>query len=92
MRLILKPLQIIYSIYALILFASDIDILMPFFFIASFFGKVKGGNIMFRLCSYWSDVWLPLIGIRRKLIDESTGRKIRPCIFVANHISYLDIQ
>ena len=46
---------------------------------------------MYKLCSYWSDVWLPLIGIRRKLIDESTGSKIRPCIFVANHISYLDI-
>jgi len=91
MRLILKPLQILYSIYALILFIVILIILMPFFFIASFFGKIKGGNIMFRLCSYWSDVWLPLIGIRRKLIDESKGNKIRPCIFVANHVSYLDI-
>jgi len=91
MRLILKPLQIIYSIYAFILFVLILIILMPFFFIASFFGKIKGGNIMFRLCTYWSDVWLPLIGIRRKFIDESKGDRIRPCIFVANHVSYLDI-
>lgn len=91
MRWITTPFQVLYSIYAFLAFVLLLLLLMPFFFLASFFGRIKGGNMFYRLCSFWADAWLLLIGIRSSNIHVSTPTEERPCIFVANHISYLDI-
>ncbi|MDI3320365.1 lysophospholipid acyltransferase family protein [Pinibacter soli] len=91
MKYIIKPFQLIYSLYAMALFVVLLLLLMPFFFIASFFGRIKGGNMMFRLCTLWADIWFTLIGIYPKTIHEAKSTEKRPCVFVANHISYLDI-
>lgn len=91
MKYILKPLQIVYVLYAIMLFVALLFLLMPFFFAASFLGKIKGGNTIFKLCSVWSDIWLTMIGIFTKTIHEAKITERRPCVFVANHISYLDI-
>jgi 1-acyl-sn-glycerol-3-phosphate acyltransferase len=65
-------------------------IVIPIVFVALFFGKIKGGNFIFRICSYWADIWFFLIGIYHKNIFESPHDKSKQYIFVANHISYLD--
>jgi 1-acyl-sn-glycerol-3-phosphate acyltransferase len=91
MKYLLKPFQLIYSLYAMVLFVVLLVVLMPFFFIASFFGKIRGGNMLFKLCTLWADIWLTMLGIYTKTIHESESKEKRPCVFVANHISYLDI-
>ncbi|WP_240348185.1 lysophospholipid acyltransferase family protein [Longitalea arenae] len=65
-------------------------LVIPPVVVASFFGKVKGGNFIYRLCSYWADVWFFLVGIRHRNFYESPHDKSKQYIFVANHISYLD--
>lgn len=65
-------------------------IVIPIVFFALFFGKIRGGNLIFRVCSYWADVWFFLIGIYHKNIYESPHDSSKPYIFVANHISYID--
>ncbi len=91
MKYILKPFRIIYCIYAFLLFFGFMFLLMPFFFLATFLGKIKGGNLIFRICTLWADVQFVLMGIFTKTIHEAKTREKRPCIFVANHISYFDI-
>lgn len=91
MRFILKPLQVIYSIYAFLFFVLLMLIVFPFAFIASFFGKIKGGNFIYSISRLWADVWMFFIGIRHQNIFLSPLDNRKQYIFVANHISYLDI-
>jgi 1-acyl-sn-glycerol-3-phosphate acyltransferase len=90
MKWLLKPFQWIYCIYALLTFLGIMLIIFPFVFIASFFGHIRGGNMIWRLCMLWGDIWFPLIFIRPKRIYETPHDKSKPYIFVSNHISYLD--
>ena len=43
---LLKPFQWIYSIYALVVFVVIMLLIFPFVIIASFFGRIKGGNMI----------------------------------------------
>lgn len=90
MKFLLAPIRIIYCLYAFIIFLIIMIIAVPLVFVSSLFGKIRGGNIIFRICTIWADIWLPLIGIFHKNLYESPHDKTRPYIFVANHISYLD--
>jgi 1-acyl-sn-glycerol-3-phosphate acyltransferase len=90
MRWILKPFQLIYCIYALIVFVAIMLVIFPFVIMVSFFGRIKGGNMIFRLCMLWADLWFFLIFIYVKRIYEVPHEKRKAYIFVANHISYLD--
>jgi len=90
MKVLLKPIQWIYSIYAFITFIGIMLLLFPFAIIAGFFGRIRGGTMMIRLCMLWADLWFPLIFIWHKRIYESPHDKKKPYIFVSNHISYLD--
>lgn len=90
MRLLLKPLLWIYNLYALILFIAIMLLIFPFVVIASTLGRIRGGNLVFRLCSLWADIWFPLIFIFHKKIYECPHDRSKPYIFVSNHISYLD--
>jgi 1-acyl-sn-glycerol-3-phosphate acyltransferase len=89
--ILLKPLQIIYVIYAMILFLIMMLIVVPFVLLASFFGKIKGGNAVMRIVHWWADVWLFMIGIFHTRIVEQEIRPHQPYIFVSNHNSYMDI-
>ncbi|MEO6610557.1 MAG: lysophospholipid acyltransferase family protein [Chitinophagaceae bacterium] len=90
MNLLLRPLQWIYSLYAFITFVAIMLLIFPFVLIASFFGRIKGGNMILRLCMFWSDLWFPLVFIWHKKIYEVPHDKKRSYIFLSNHISYLD--
>lgn len=84
-------LQAIYSIYAFIIFLIIMFILLPFIVIASFFGKVNGGNAIYILCRFWAHTCLLFWGIRHKNYFEGSYKKDHPYVFIFNHISYIDI-
>src|SRR6185436_3102045 len=90
MKILLTPLQWIYSLYAMILFVAIMLLLFPFVIIASFFGRITGGNMIYRICMLWGDIWFFLIFIRHKNYYEKEPAKNKKKIFVGNHISYLD--
>ena len=66
-------------------------IAFPFVLVASFWGKVKGGNFIYAVCRLWSDIWCMLIGVFHKNIFLTALDNSKQYVFVANHISYLDI-
>lgn len=90
MKVLLRPLRWLYSIYAFITFVAIMLLIFPFVIVASFFGRIRGGNMVMRLCMLWADLWFPLILVRHKKIYESPHDKKKSYIFVSNHISYLD--
>jgi 1-acyl-sn-glycerol-3-phosphate acyltransferase len=91
MKIIVKPLQIIYSVYAMILFVAIMFLVTPFVIIGSFFGKRSGGNLVMRIAHFWADLWLLIIGIYHIRIVEQEIKAGQPYIFVSNHNSYMDI-
>lgn len=87
---LLKPFQILYVIYALLLF---LVLMIPVFIwavIASFFGRIKGGNLIYQGCMVWGDVWFAALFIKHINIYETEFNANKSYIFVANHISYFD--
>jgi 1-acyl-sn-glycerol-3-phosphate acyltransferase len=86
-----KIIGFIFSIYAFIVFIAVMLILFPFFVIASLFGKIKGGNMMYTICRIWADVVLFLWGIHHKNIFEAPKVKDKAVVFVFNHLSFIDI-
>lgn len=85
-----KPLLWLYNVYAIVLF---LILMVPVFLFAvpvSFFGNIRGGNLIYKACRLWADVWFALIFIRHKNIYEQPLQKGQSYIFVSNHISYLD--
>ena len=90
MKVLLKPIHFLYWLYAVLLFLAIMLVIFPFVIVASFFGRIVGGNTILRLCMLLADIWFPLIFIQVKKIMESPHDKAKPYIFVSNHISYLD--
>lgn len=66
-------------------------LVFPLVVVASFFGKVKGGNFIYAICRTWADMVMPLWGILHKNIYEVPHDPSRQYVFVINHISYMDI-
>ena len=91
MKLFLRLILILYSIYAFVVFLLLMFLLFPFIAMASFFGRVKGGNVIYMIVRFWADTCMLLWGIRHKNIFEAAHNPDHPCIFVFNHISYMDI-
>jgi 1-acyl-sn-glycerol-3-phosphate acyltransferase len=90
MKVIVKLLQWIYCIYAFILFVTIMLFLFPLVIIASFFGRIRAGNAIFRICMLWADLWFPLIFIFPRRSFETQHDRSKPYIFVINHSSLLD--
>jgi len=63
----------------------------PFIMIALLWGNVKGGNIIYKLCKKWARIWYLFIGIKHHEIYEAPHATDKQYVFVANHISYMDI-
>lgn len=90
MRILLKLLQRLYVLYALLLF---IGLMIPVFIwslVVLPFGRIRSGNSIYRACMLWGDIWFPLVFIRHQNIFETPIRKEQSYIFVCNHISYMD--
>ena len=87
----MKLLRVTYSIYAFLCFfilMLVVVIACPFFLL---FGKMRGGNMVYKACRYWAKTWYFLIGMRYREIAETPDSKNEHYIFVANHQSYMDI-
>lgn len=81
----------IYTLYALFWFAFFTLLAFPLALIFSFFGKRRGGNLICSMAKIWADLWYFLLGIRHVNIFETPYRPEQNYIFLANHISYMDI-
>lgn len=91
MKFIVKPFQIVYALYAMLLFVVILFVVTPFVLIASLFGKIGGGNVVMKIAHAWADVWLFLIGMYHVRVVEQELRKDQAYVFVSNHNSYMDI-
>ncbi len=91
MQLVRKFIGILYTIYAFAIFLSFMFLILPFIAVASFFGKIKGGNFIYKLCKLWARFVLLMLGMYHKNIFESPHDTAKPYVFVFNHISYIDI-
>lgn len=89
--MLIKVLKFFYTLYAFAWFIVLMLLLFPFIAVASFFGKIKGGNIIYNICRLWGDCWFFLLGISHKNIYEKPHSRNRQYIFISNHISYFDI-
>ena len=87
---LLKPLRWIYSVYAFAWFVIIMLLLFPFVLIASFFGRIRGGNAIFRICMLWADLWFLLVFIFPRRMYTSPHDKTKQYVFVLNHTSLLD--
>jgi 1-acyl-sn-glycerol-3-phosphate acyltransferase len=91
MRRILRFISILFTVYAFLIFVGFLLLIFPLVVIASFFGKIGGGNFIYLLCHLWADFFLLMIGIIHRNIYESPHDRSRHYVFVFNHISYMDI-
>ena len=91
MRYLLLVLRAGFSIYGFLLFILIMLLLFPLVIIASFFGKLRGGNIIYRICQVWADCMMVLWGIRHQNLYEMPHDTNKQYVFVFNHISYMDI-
>ena len=90
MRFLRSIIQVLFTIYAFVIFAGFLILIFPIVVVASFFGKVKGGNFIYALCWIWSSVLLFFFGIRHRNSFEVPHDASRQYVFIFNHISYLD--
>ena len=91
MQYLQRFIQIIFTIYAFFIFISFLFLIFPIVIVASFFGKIRGGNFIYRLCHLWADFFLLMIGIFHRNIFEVPHNRLKQYVFVFNHISYMDI-
>ncbi len=86
----MKVLGWIYNVYAIIVFVVFMIPVFLFALVASFFGTIRGGNLIYKACMIWGDIWFFFIFIRHTNIYEQPLTKGQSYIFIANHISYMD--
>ena len=91
MRAVLIPFRWLYCSYALILFIAGMLLVFPFVVVFSFYGPVRGGNLIYKACLLWDRAWITLVGMRYVELPALAPDPEKPYVFVANHISYLDI-
>ena len=84
-------LRLVFSIYGFLLFIAIMLVLFPLVILASFFGKIRGGNIIYNIIQVWADCMMVLWGIRYQVIYEIPHDRTKQYVFVFNHISYMDI-
>ncbi|MBE7173272.1 MAG: 1-acyl-sn-glycerol-3-phosphate acyltransferase [Williamsia sp.] len=91
MKILYKLVHALYVLWAGLLFIMLMFVVVLLVIPASFFGRIRGGNFIYQLCRAWGGTWFALIGIRQRNIYLAPHDPHRACIFVANHISYMDI-
>jgi 1-acyl-sn-glycerol-3-phosphate acyltransferase len=90
MHYLLRPLHGFIVSTRWFFFVCIMLLFFPFMLIASSFGRVEGGNMIYRLCMLWGDIWFFFIFIYHRNYYEQPVDKNKQYIFVGNHISFLD--
>jgi 1-acyl-sn-glycerol-3-phosphate acyltransferase len=83
--------QALFSVYGLLVFVAFLLLIFPLVVIASFFGKLYGGNFIYILCRLWANTCMWLWFIVHRNIYEAPHQRHLQYVFVFNHISYIDI-
>lgn len=91
MRYIYRFIQIIFTVYAFLIFIGFLFLIFPIVIVASLFGKIRGGNFIYKLCHLWADFFLFMSGVVHRNIFEVAHDRSQQYVFVFNHISYMDI-
>jgi len=91
MYYIRRFISILFTVYAFLVFIGFLLLIFLLVVIASFFGKIRGGNFIYKLCHLWADFFLFMTGIRHRNLYEAPHDRSRHYVFVFNHISYMDI-
>ena len=91
MRSLTWSFRIVYHAWAILIFVALMLLIFPFVVLASFWGRIRGGNFAYHLLRFWARSWFALIGIRhRNIHDHYRPDPGMQYIFVANHNSFLD--
>lgn len=91
MKFLQKLIGVLFTVYGFAIFLVCMFLLLPLIVVASFFGKIKGGNFIYKLCKLWARFVLMMLGMYHKNIFESPHDTTRQYVFIFNHISFLDI-
>jgi len=86
-----RLIHICYCLYAFIMFVAGLLLIIPGVLLAMALGQPQGGNLIIHLSRFWSNLWFFVIGIYHKNIVVEPISTRQHYVFVANHISYLDI-
>lgn len=90
MRILLRPFQLLYVLYAFISFVALMILVFIWSLLVLPLGRIRGGNLVYYGCIVWADIWFVLVFIRHRNLFRKPRAKDRSYIYVANHISYLD--
>lgn len=90
MNVVKKILRVFYLVWAVFWFVLYMLLIFPLVIIFSFFGKIRGGNLIYSLLHSWGAFWFFMVGIRVRIIHEDRHEPSKQFVFVANHISNLD--
>jgi 1-acyl-sn-glycerol-3-phosphate acyltransferase len=90
MNPITRALQLLYFLYAALLFILMMVPVFIFALLVTPLGVLKGGNLIFRACMRWADIWFPAIGIFHSNHHVQPPVPGKAYIYIANHISWLD--
>lgn len=90
MKKVTRFIQIIYNIYAFVLFFAFVLIVFPIALLSLLLPKKQRGNLIYQISRWIIDVIFLLLFINHKIIKEHPHDTKKPSIFVFNHISYLD--
>lgn len=85
-----KLLRILYLVYALLLFIAMMFPVFIWSLLVLPFGRIRSGNLIYRACMLWGDLWFPMLFLRHQNIYEQPLKRHQAYIFVSNHISYMD--
>ena len=91
MKILIDLWKFIFTLYGFVCFIAGLLFIFPFVIVASFYGKIKGGNFIYKICKYWADAVLFLCGIFHRNIYQTPHNSSKPYVFVFNHVSYIDI-
>ncbi|MGG9972798.1 lysophospholipid acyltransferase family protein [Ferruginibacter sp. SUN002] len=91
MKYFLTILKAIFSIYGFVVFLLFMLIVFPIAVFLSFFGRIRGGNMIYKLCHWWTDCVTLLWGIFHKNLYKSPHDRNKQYVFIFNHTSYIDI-
>ena len=91
MKFAVRATRAIFSVYGLLWFVVCVILALPITLVCALFGKIRGGNMMYRSYAVLFRCWYFVTGIRHHDIYEAHEDRRKQYIFVANHISYLDI-
>ena len=91
MRHMLRYLgQRLYTTWAVVWFIIPFVLIYPFQWFFS--RRPDGGGVVHALNRFWSWLSITMWGIPVEVVRESKGPNPQPCVYVANHGSYIDIM